>query len=107
MTLLEPSHDKTSKLACAPSEDSDEPGHSPSLIRVFAVRFMGSLGTTFTSGGQRRLRSDWADAQADLSLDWAHMPFCWFIHEVVHFIFRRDIMPTEKHYYVRGLVFKR
>ena len=23
---------------CAPSEDSDQPGHSPSLIRVFAVR---------------------------------------------------------------------
>ena len=23
---------------CAPSEDSDQPGHPPSLIRVFAVR---------------------------------------------------------------------
>ena len=27
---------------CAPREDSDQPGHPPSLIRVFAVRFMGS-----------------------------------------------------------------
>ena len=26
----------------APSEDSDQPGHPPSLIRVFAVRWMGS-----------------------------------------------------------------
>ena len=34
----EPPHDKTNKMACAPSEDSDQPGHSPSLIRVFAVR---------------------------------------------------------------------
>ena len=34
----EPSHDKTNKMACAPSEDSDKPGHLPSLIRVFAVR---------------------------------------------------------------------
>ena len=25
-------------MACAPSEDSDQPGHPPSLIRVFAVR---------------------------------------------------------------------
>ena len=25
---------------------------------------------------------DWADAQADLSLRWAHMLFCWFCHEV-------------------------
>ena len=26
----------------APSEDSDQPGHPPSLIRAFAVRLMGS-----------------------------------------------------------------
>ena len=26
---------------CAPSEDSDQPGHPPSLFRVFAVRSMG------------------------------------------------------------------
>ena len=31
---------------------------------------------------QRRLLSDWADAQANLSLSWAHMPFYWFCHEV-------------------------
>ena len=24
------------------------------------------------------------DAQADLSLCWAHMPFCWFCHEAAH-----------------------
>ena len=28
--------------------------------------------------------SDWADAQADLSLRWAHMPFCWFCREAAH-----------------------
>ena len=38
----EPPHDKTNKVVCAPSEDSDQPGHSLSLIRVFAVRSMGS-----------------------------------------------------------------
>ena len=27
---------------CAPREDSDQLGHLPSLIRVFAVRLMGS-----------------------------------------------------------------
>ena len=36
MSLYEPSHDKTNKIACAPCEDSDQPGHPPSLIRVFA-----------------------------------------------------------------------
>ena len=25
-------------MTCVPSEDSDQPGHPPSLIRVFAVR---------------------------------------------------------------------
>ena len=28
--------------------------------------------------------SDWADAQADLSLRWAHMLFCWFCREAAH-----------------------
>ena len=32
----EPPRDKTIKMACAPSEDSDQPGHPPSLIRGFA-----------------------------------------------------------------------
>ena len=40
--ILERQHDKTNKMTCAPSEDSDQPGLLPSLIRVFAVRSMGS-----------------------------------------------------------------
>ena len=35
-------HVKTNKMTCVPSEDSDQPGHLPSLIRVFAVRSMCS-----------------------------------------------------------------
>ena len=34
----EPPRDKTNKMTFAPSEDSDQPGHPPSLIRSFAVR---------------------------------------------------------------------
>ena len=30
--------------------------------------------------------SDWADAQADLSLRWAHMLFCWFCHEMAQIV---------------------
>ena len=33
---FEPSHDKTNKMTCAPSEDTDQTGHPRSLIRVFA-----------------------------------------------------------------------
>ena len=31
---IEPPHDKTNKMACAPSEDSDQPRHPPSLISL-------------------------------------------------------------------------
>ena len=48
----EPHRNKTNKMAGAPSEDSDQPGHPPSLIRVFAVRLMGSEGPKLSSCGQ-------------------------------------------------------
>ena len=47
----------------------------------FVVRFIGSEEPNASSGGQRRLWSDWADAQADLSLRGAHVILlvlsCW------------------------------
>ena len=42
-----PPRDKTNKVACAPSEDSDQPGHPPSLIRVFAVCSMVAKDRSF------------------------------------------------------------
>ena len=32
--LYEPAHEKTNKMVCAPSEDSDQPGYPPSLISL-------------------------------------------------------------------------
>ena len=52
---LEPPHDKTNKMIYAPSEDSDQPGHPPSLIRVFAVCSMSSWGPKVSSCRQQRL----------------------------------------------------
>ena len=57
---------------CA-SEDSDQPAHSRSLIRIFTGRILDSQGCKVSSCGQRRPWSDCADAQADLSLRWAHV----------------------------------
>ena len=37
----EPRHDKANKVSVRPAK-TDQPGHPPSLIRVFAVRLMGS-----------------------------------------------------------------
>ena len=55
------------KMICAPSEDSDQPGHPPSLIRVFAVRSIGSWGPNVSSCGQPRLirlcgRPGWSES---------------------------------------------
>ena len=69
---------------CAPSEDSDQPGHPPSLIRVFAVRMKKTRVLSYPLSAQRRLWSDWADAQADLRPRWVHMPLYWFCHEAAH-----------------------
>ena len=65
LITFELSHDKTNKIACAPSEDSGQPGHLPSLIRVFAVHMKKVWVLSYP------LR-----AKADLSLRWAHRPFC-------------------------------
>ena len=64
---------------CAPSEDSDQPGHPPSLIRTFAVRMKKAWVLSYPLSAQRRLWSDWVDAQADLSLRWAHTHFVGFV----------------------------
>ena len=76
---IEPPRDKTNKMTCAPSEDSDQP--------FFTVRMKKAWVLCHPLSAQRRLWSDWADAQADLILRWAHMPFCWFCHEAVHLLF--------------------
>ena len=80
--LIQPPHDITYKMTCAPSEDSDQPGHLPCLIRVLAVRSMGSWGPKLSSCGWQRFWSDWADARL-ICLCRVHMPFCLFCHEVV------------------------
>ena len=54
---------------CVPNEDPDQPGHPPSLIRVFAVRMKKAWVLSYPLSAQRRLWSDWA---TDLSLTWAH-----------------------------------
>ena len=48
---------------------------------VFTVCMKKDWIFSYPMNAQRSLWSDWADAQADLSLRWAHMPFCWFCHE--------------------------
>ena len=71
---------------CAPSKDSDQPGHPPSPIRVFAVRMKNAGVFSYPLSAHRRLWSDWADAQADLSLRWAHTHFVGFVMSRLKYI---------------------
>ena len=57
--INEPPHDKTNKMVCAPSKDSDQPGHPPSLrpkkVNVLfpetSQYFLGSVGMEHFCGG--------------------------------------------------------
>ena len=63
------------------------------------LRSVGNQGPELSSCGQRRLWSDWADAEADLSLRLAHMPFCWFSHEAAHLpVLQRTNLEAENGY---------
>ena len=53
--IYEPPHDKTNKVAYAPSEYSDQSEHPPSLIRVFSVRMKKALVRSYPLSAQRRL----------------------------------------------------
>ena len=76
-----PPQDKTNKMTDAPSEDSDQLWHPPSLISVFAVRMKKHWALNYLLSAQCQ---DWADAQPDVSLRWAHMSFCWFCRAAAH-----------------------
>ena len=75
--------DKTNKMTCGPSEGSDQQGHPARMI---------SLCSTLVAKDPRipsvnsEDSSDWADAQADLSLCWAHRSLCWFCPAIAHLI---------------------
>ena len=58
---------------------TDQTGHPPILIRVLAVHMKKPWVLSYPLSAQRRLWSDWADAQADLSLRWAHSHFVGFV----------------------------
>ena len=87
---------------CAPSEDSDQPGHPPSLTRIFAVRMRRAWVLIYPLSAQRILWSDWADAGRGVTLSltthWVHREdsdqtgqmlgaesLCLFCHVTAHF----------------------
>ena len=61
---------------CAPSEDSDQPGHPPSLMRVFPCAQWVAKDPSFLHADSED--SDQTERMANLSLCRAHRSFCWF-----------------------------
>ena len=57
-TAYEAGHSISYQIACAPSEDSDQPAHPRSLITVFAGHSVTSQGYKASSGGQPPYRND-------------------------------------------------
>ena len=72
-TFYEPQRQTTYLLTCAPNENSDQPAHPRSLIRVFAVHRKKLWIIGYPLCALWRFLSDCANAQADLNLPWAHM----------------------------------
>ena len=66
----EPQHDKTNKMAVCTAKTQISLGiYLPSVIRVYAVCMKKAWVLSYPLSAQRRLRSDWAGAQADHSED--------------------------------------
>ena len=85
---IEPPRDKTNTMACAPSEDSDQPGHPHNLIRAFTVRMKEVWVLSYPSSAQHMPRLIWVFA--------GRTSFCWFCHGAAQFIRfhgKRQIKP--------------
>ena len=50
---FEPGHSISYNIAYVPSEDSDQPAHPRSLIRIFTGQFVASQNSKATSDGQQ------------------------------------------------------
>ena len=74
-----------------PSEDTDLPATSRNLIRIFIGLNLDSLGCNVSS---RKLLLVCAEAQADSSLHWAHMPVRTLSHFAAHFMYLNTIFPS-------------
>ena len=72
-TVFEPPHDKTKKVACAPSKDRS--------AWAFAQSDQSSLCALWVAQDSNFLQAD----SDDLSLCLERRSFCWFCHEAAHF----------------------
>ena len=89
LLTMSPRMTKPTKWHVHPAET--EHGHLPSLIRIFAVCMKKPWVLSYPLSARQRLWSDWVDAQADLSLRWAHTHFVGFVTRRLNCISYRSI----------------
>ena len=85
-SIFEPRHDKTNKVSVRPAKTQISLGIHP-VWSVFAVCMKKAKVLSYPLSAQRRLWSDWVDAQADLSLCLAHTYFVGFVMSQLIFFF--------------------
>ena len=78
--IYEPAHDKSYNKTCATRQDSDQPAHPRSLIRVFADRICLLQPPDYSNRNKREHLLFWMDVHADPSLCWSHRSYCRFCH---------------------------
>ena len=76
-------HDKTNKVAMCPTKTQISLGIRPVWSESSLCAQWVAKDPTFLHADSEDW-SDWADAQAELSLCWAHIPHCLFCHEATH-----------------------
>ena len=76
---FKPAHNKTYNKICVTREDSDQPVHPRSMPRVLVYPSLD--GTP----DHRRLGSDCADTQAELSFSWSIRSYCRFYRALTYF----------------------
>ena len=86
-TLFEPPHDKTNKMNVRPAKTQIRLGIRPVWSESLLCAQWVAKDPSFLQADSEDSDQTGRMAQADLSLRWAHMPFCWFCHEVAHLPF--------------------
>ena len=82
--IYEPAHDKTYNKTCVTREDSDQPAHPRSLIRVYADRMCLLRPPGYPKRDGREPLPYLVDVKADLSLCWSHRSYCRFCRALAH-----------------------
>ena len=84
--IFEPAHDKTYNKTGVTSKDSDLSVHPLSMASVLVYPSFDSLDAVEGTCDRRKLWSDCADAQADLSLRWSHKRFIGFVVRLLIYV---------------------